>query len=58
MPFDGSYNAAFYIQNLTGSNADLTVQFVDSAGTLSCIDTDSLSNLEGVDDWVPSMCAP
>ena len=58
--FGGSYNAAFYIQNLDPTNsADVTIQFYNSTtGALSCTDTDTLSSRAGSDYWLNDMCTP
>ncbi len=38
----GSYNTALYIQNVTASNANLTIQYINLDGTVACTDTDTL----------------
>ncbi len=54
--FGGSYNSAFYIQNLNPSNAaHVTVKYYDSSGNLSCtkpVDTIPALSSHGI--WVPS----
>ncbi len=58
--FGGSYDAAFYLQNTHSSNtANLTIQFYDSAGILSCTKNDSLAPFASKGYWVPSeTCLP
>ena len=34
--FGGSYDAAFYVQNVDASTANLTIKYYDLAGTLTC----------------------
>ena len=38
----GSYNTALYIQNLTASSADLTIDYINLDGTVACTDEDTL----------------
>ena len=38
----GSYNTALYVQNLTGSSANLTIQYINLNGTVACTDNDTL----------------
>ncbi len=38
----GSYNAALYVQNLTGSSATLTIEYLNLDGTVACTDNDTL----------------
>ena len=38
----GSYNTALYIQNLTASSADLTIDYINLDGTVACTDNDTL----------------
>jgi hypothetical protein len=56
--FGGTYNAAFYIQNLTGTPSNLTIQFFNSAGTLTCTLPSSPTGHQGIDYWIPSLCGP
>jgi len=58
--FGGSYNAAFYVQNVdAGQNAGLTIRFYDNAGNLSCTITDSLAPLASKGWWVLAQtCLP
>ncbi len=39
----GSYNAALYVQNLTGNEATLTIEYLNLDGTVACTDTDTLA---------------
>jgi len=53
--FGGSYNAAFYVQNVHASNtANLTIEYFDSAGTLNCTKSDTLAALASKGYWVPT----
>ncbi len=59
--FGGSYDSAFYIQNIDPSNAaHVTVKYYDSSGNLSCtkpVDTIPALSSHGI--WVPSeTCLP
>ena len=58
--FGGSYNSAFYIQNLdTTHTATLTINYYDSAGTLTCGTSDTVAPLASKGYWVPSeSCLP
>lgn len=53
--FGGSYNAAFYLQNVDTTNtANVTIEYFDSAGTLNCTKTDTLAPLASKGYWVPT----
>lgn len=53
--FGGSYKAAFYVQNVHPSNnANITIQYYDSAGNLSCSTTDTISPQASKGYWLPS----
>lgn len=56
----GSYKAAFYVQNVHPSNnASITIQYYDSAGTLNCTATDTISPLASKGYWLPGVsCLP
>jgi hypothetical protein len=57
--FDGSYDSAFYIQNVHASNtANITMKYYDSDGALTCAATDSIAHLASKGYWVPSTCVP
>ena len=53
--FDGSYNAAFYIQNTENSAANVTIKFYDTNGNLTCIRTDAIPALSILGYWVPGI---
>lgn len=54
--FGGSYNAAFYIQNVNDSNtANIIIQYFDSSGVLNCTKSDTISPLASKGYWVPSV---
>jgi len=53
--FGGSYDAALYVQNVSGSSAPITLQYFDSAGTLNCTKTDTISPLASKGYWLPSV---
>ena len=53
--FDGSYNAALYIQNVSGSQASVTMKFYDNTGVLSCTKTDTINSLASKGYWVPAL---
>jgi len=53
------YNAAFYIQNVTGNAANVDISFYDEAGTLSCVKSINLAGNATVGFWMPTViCAP
>jgi len=53
--FGGSYNAAFYIQNVHATNtANVTIKYYDNNGNLNCTKTDTLAPLASKGYWVPS----
>jgi len=53
--FGGSYNAAFYVQNVHASNpASLTIQYYNDSGVLNCTKTDTLAPLASKGYWVPA----
>jgi hypothetical protein len=56
----GSYNAAFYIQNVNDTRAtNLTIRYYDSQGNLSCTQNDRVSPLASKGYWVPEQsCLP
>lgn len=56
----GSYNSAFYLQNLDpGNTAAVVIKFYDSSGNLSCERNDVLSPLASRGYWLPSVtCFP
>jgi len=57
--FGGSYDAALYVQNISASSANVTIQFYDSTGTLSCTKNDTVSPLASKGYWLPSeSCLP
>jgi len=53
--FGGTYNAAFYIQNVHAANtANITIKYYDSAGVLKCTKADTITPLASKGYWVPS----
>ncbi len=51
-----SYKSAFYIQNLSASaNANITIKYYNSTGTLGCSVTDTISKLASKGYWLPSV---
>ena len=51
----GSYNSAFYIQNVHASNtANVTIKYYDSSGVLNCTKADTITSLASKGYWVPS----
>lgn len=54
-----TYQSAFYIQNTTGSSANVDISFYDSAGSLSCVKHITLAGNATQGFWMPSVtCAP
>ena len=58
--FGGSYDSALYVQNIDPSNtADVTIQFFDTNGDLSCTVNDTIPALSTLGYWIPSVtCDP
>jgi hypothetical protein len=58
--FGGSYNAAFYVQNVDPSHvAGVTIQYYNSLGQLNCTDYDSIPSFASKGYWVPAeSCLP
>ena len=59
--FGGSYDAAFYIQNVGGSTATISMKYYDSAGNLTCTNTDTVAPLASKGYWLPGLpvsCLP
>jgi hypothetical protein len=50
----GSYNSAFYLQNTTGSDAHVTIQYYSDTGVLNCTKADTIKPLASNGYWVPS----
>jgi len=53
--FGGTYDAAFYVQNVDGVAADVTIKFYDSAGVESCSVTDTIDPLASKGWWLPQV---
>jgi hypothetical protein len=53
--FDGTYNAAFYIQNTENSDAAITIKFYDTSGKLTCTRQDTVAALSTVGYWMPTV---
>jgi hypothetical protein len=54
--FGGTYNAAFYVQNVeAGTTANITIQYYDSAGNLSCTKADTVAALASKGYWIPAV---
>ena len=58
--FDGSYDSAFYIQNVHASKAAaINIQYYDNLGALSCTVAGTISPLSSKGYWVPGeSCLP
>jgi len=58
--FGGTYDSAFYIQNVDASNiANVTIRYYDSNGVLSCTKNDTIASFASKGYWVPSeSCLP
>ena len=50
----GSYNSAFYIQNVGGTAATITIKYYETNGTLNCTKNDTINALASKGYWVPS----
>jgi hypothetical protein len=58
--FNGSYNAAYYIQNIDASSAaNITIKYYDSSGALNCTVNDTIAPLASKGYWLPNVaCVP
>jgi hypothetical protein len=57
--FGGTYNAAFYIQNLSGTTANITIRYYDNSGSITCTKTGTVAALASVGYWTPTeVCLP
>ena len=56
--FGGTYNAAFYVQNVGASLANITIKYYKTDGTLTCTVTDTVTALASKGYWLPSTCVP
>lgn len=55
----GNYQSAFYIQNTSGSPANVDIRFYDSAGALSCVKTINMAPYATQGFWMPTVaCGP
>ena len=53
--FGGSYNSAFYVQNVHDTNtANITIKYYDNGGALQCTKADTVAPLASKGYWVPS----
>lgn len=53
--YGGSYDSAFYVQNLDAVNtASITIKYYNGAGTLNCTVNDTVSPLASKGYWLPS----
>ncbi len=52
--FGGGYNAALYIQNISSESASLTMEFIDSNGTVVYTKNDSLDPNASKGYWLPA----
>jgi hypothetical protein len=55
--YGGTYNAAFYVQNVDASMANISIEYYDLAGNLSCTVPDTLAPLASKGYWLPSLSA-
>ncbi len=54
--FGGTYDAAFYIQNVHASNtANVTIKYYNETGALNCTVSDTVSPLASKGYWLPSV---
>jgi hypothetical protein len=58
--FGGSYNSAFYVQNVNpGSAATITIKYYDTSGRQNCSVNDTIAPHASKSYWVPSApCLP
>ena len=56
--FGGSYDSAFYVQNVGGTIADLTIEYYKTDGTLTCTVTgETVAPLASKGYWLPGLSA-
>ena len=55
--FGGSYDAAFYVQNVGASAATISIKYYDLAGNLTCTVPDSIAPLASKGYWLPGLPA-
>jgi hypothetical protein len=53
----GSYDSAFYVQNVGGSQATITMQYYDNTGALTCTNSDTVAPFASKGYWLPSLSA-
>ena len=53
--FGGTYNAALYVQNVSGNSANVTMKYYDSNGNLTCTQNDIIPALASRGYWLPSI---
>ena len=53
--FGGSYDAAFYVQNVGATTATLSIKYYDLAGNLTCTVPDSVAPLASKGYWLPGL---
>lgn len=54
--FGGSYDSAFYVQNLDAVNtANISIKYYNGAGALNCTVNDTVSPLSSKGYWLPSV---
>lgn len=54
--FGGSYDSAFYVQNLDSINtANISIKYYNGAGALNCTVNDTVSPLSSKGYWLPSV---
>ena len=58
--FGGSYDSALYVQNVNSTNsANITINFYDANGNLTCVRVDSIQPLASLGYWLPNLtCEP
>lgn len=55
MRIGGSYDAAYYVQNLSSTTtANITIKYYDSSGSLTCTVLDTVTILASKGYWTPS----
>ncbi len=54
----GNYESAMYVQNVSGSPADISIIFRDASGAVSCTVNETLPAFATKVYWLPSVCTP
>ncbi len=54
----GNYQSAMYVQNVSGTPANVVITFNDAAGVASCVVQETLPAYASKGYWLPNVCKP